>query len=81
MKVLERAAGHSSGAYEVPNVDVEARAVYTNNVPCGAMRGFGANQTNFAMESAVDELCEMGGFDRWEFRCENALTDGGCTAT
>jgi xanthine dehydrogenase molybdenum-binding subunit len=81
MKVLERAAGHASGAYDVPNVDVEARAVYTNNVPCGAMRGFGANQANFAMESAADELCEMGAFDRWQFRYENALTDGGCTAT
>ncbi|MHC5114085.1 MAG: molybdopterin-dependent oxidoreductase, partial [Planctomycetota bacterium] len=64
MKVLERAAGHSSGAYDVPNVDVESRAVYTNNVPCGAMRGFGANQANFAMECAVDELCALGGFDR-----------------
>ncbi|MCP3902539.1 MAG: selenium-dependent xanthine dehydrogenase [Planctomycetes bacterium] len=81
MKVLERAAGHSCGAYDVPNVDVEARAVYTNNVPCGAMRGFGANQANFAVECAVDELCAMGGFDRWQFRHDNALTDGGCTAT
>ncbi|HSL64108.1 MAG TPA: molybdopterin cofactor-binding domain-containing protein, partial [Gaiellaceae bacterium] len=49
-KVLERAAGHACGAYRVPNVDVEARAVYTNNPPCGAMRGFGVNQSNFAIE-------------------------------
>jgi xanthine dehydrogenase molybdenum-binding subunit len=81
MKVLERAAGHATGAYDVPNVDVESRAVYTNNVPCGAMRGFGANQANFAMECAVDELCEAGGFDRWQFRHDNAIVDGGCTAT
>ena len=47
-KVLERAAGHACGAYGVPNVDVEATAVYTNNPPCGAMRGFGVNQSNFA---------------------------------
>jgi CO/xanthine dehydrogenase Mo-binding subunit len=81
MKVLERAAGHATGAYEVPNVDIESRAVYTNNVPCGAMRGFGANQANFAMECAVDELCEQGGFDRWQFRYDNAITEGGRTAT
>ena len=55
-KVLERAAGHACGAYRVPNVDVEARAVYTNNPPCGAMRGFGAPQVCFAYESAMDAL-------------------------
>ncbi|MBI4424726.1 MAG: selenium-dependent xanthine dehydrogenase [Elusimicrobia bacterium] len=81
MKVLERAAGHATGGYHVPNVDVEAVAAYTNNVPCGAMRGFGANQATFAMESAVDELCSLGGFDRWRFRYDNALTDGSTTAT
>ncbi|HAZ14446.1 MAG: selenium-dependent xanthine dehydrogenase [Bdellovibrionales bacterium GWA2_49_15] len=81
MKVLERAAGHSTGAYNVPVVDVEAKTVYTNNVPCGAMRGFGANQANFAMESLIDELCEKGKFDRWEFRYNNALVDGSVTAT
>jgi len=80
-KVLERAAGHAAGAYHIPNVDVEARAVYTNNVPCGAMRGFGANQAAFALECAIDDLCEMGGFDRWQFRWDNALVDGGRTAT
>ena len=81
MKVLERAAGHSAGGYFVPNVDVESTAVYTNNVPCGAMRGFGANQATFAMECAVDELCAKGGFDRWQFRWDNALVDGLSTAT
>ncbi|MCA9311607.1 MAG: selenium-dependent xanthine dehydrogenase, partial [Phycisphaerales bacterium] len=81
MKVLERAAGHSTGAYHVPHVDVEATALYTNNVPCGAMRGFGANQANFAMECCIDELCAAGGFDRWQFRYDNAIVEGGCTAT
>jgi selenium-dependent xanthine dehydrogenase len=81
MKVLERACGHASGAYFVPNVDIEATAVYTNNLPCGAMRGFGANQATFALECCVDELCEMGGFDRWQMRYDNALTEGRCTAT
>ncbi|HDZ12630.1 MAG TPA: selenium-dependent xanthine dehydrogenase [Bacteroidetes bacterium] len=81
MKVLERAAGHAAGAYHVPNVDVVAKAVYTNNIPCGAMRGFGDNQATFAMESCIDELCEKGGFDRWQFRYENALTEGSMTTT
>ncbi len=80
-KVLERATGHSTGAYNVPNVDVISTAVYTNNLPCGAMRGFGANQATFALECAIDELCELGGFDRWQFRFDNALTEGASTAT
>jgi selenium-dependent xanthine dehydrogenase len=80
-EVLERAAGHATGAYHVPNVDIEARAVYTNNIPCGAMRGFGVNQVTFAMESCIDELCSLGGFDRWQFRFDNALDTGSQTAT
>jgi selenium-dependent xanthine dehydrogenase len=80
-KVLERTAGHSTGAYHVPVVDVEAYAVYTNNIPCGAMRGFGVNQANFAMEGCVDELCVQGGFDCWQFRYDNALKKGSITAS
>jgi selenium-dependent xanthine dehydrogenase len=80
-KVLERTTGHATGAYHVPAVDLESYAVYTNNIPCGAMRGFGVNQANFAMEGCVDELCEIGGFDRWQFRYDNALTEGSLTAT
>ncbi len=81
MKVLERAAGHATSAYCVPVVDVRSRAVYTNNIPCGAMRGFGVNQINFAFESCVDELCGMGGFDRWQIRYDNALKSGDMTST
>ncbi len=81
MKVLERACGHATGAYYVPNVDIESTAVYTNNIPCGAMRGFGANQATFAMECCVDEICEKGGFDLWQFRWDNALTEGRSTST
>jgi CO/xanthine dehydrogenase Mo-binding subunit len=80
-EVLERAAGHATGAYYVPNVDIEARAVYTNNIPSGAMRGFGVNQVTFAMESCIDEICTRGGFDRWQFRYDNALDTGTQTAT
>jgi len=79
--VLGRSASHAAGGYYVPTVDIAARAVYTNNIPCGAMRGFGVNQVTFAMESAVDELCEIGGFDRWQFRYDNALENGLKTTT
>jgi aldehyde oxidoreductase len=65
----------------VPAADVEAIAVYTNNMPCGAMRGFGVNQAIFGLESCIDDLCEQGGFDRWQFRYDNALQDGDVTST
>ncbi|MEA3444301.1 MAG: molybdopterin cofactor-binding domain-containing protein, partial [Bacteroidota bacterium] len=80
-KVMERIAGHASAGYYVPVIDLEAKTVYTNNIPCGAMRGFGANQVAFAIEACVDELCKMGDFDRWQFRWNNALIDGLATAT
>lgn len=80
-KVMERIAGHATGGYFVPNIDLKALTVYTNNIPSGAMRGFGANQAAFALESCIDELCRQGGFDRWKFRYDNALTDGLTTAT
>lgn len=75
-KVIERACGHATGAYDVEHVDVCGIAVYTNNPPCGAMRGFGANQANFAMESALDMLAERLGMDAWEIRYKNALSNG-----
>ncbi len=81
MKVLERSAGHATGGYNFPVTDVLGVAVYTNNLPCGAMRGFGVNQASFGLEVLIDELCEMGGFDRWRFRYDNALDDGDMTAT
>jgi len=75
-KVLERAAGHACGAYHVPNADIEATAVFTNNPPSGAMRGFGVNQTNFAMEGCLDLLAQKAGLDPWEMRWRNALDVG-----
>ena len=80
-KVLERAAGHACGAYRVPAVDVESLAVYTNNPPCGAMRGFGANQAHFALEGCLDLLASKAGLDRWEIRWRNALNVGDTFAT
>jgi selenium-dependent xanthine dehydrogenase len=80
-KVLQRACGHSCSAYEVPDVHVESHAVYTNNPPCGAMRGFGSNQANFAMEGCMDRLAEMVGIDGWDIRWINALDVGGTFGT
>ncbi len=75
-KVLERAAGHSCGPYLVPAVDVIADTVYTNNLPCGAMRGFGANQAAFAVEGMMDRIADKLGIDRWEIRNKNLLQPG-----
>jgi xanthine dehydrogenase molybdenum-binding subunit len=80
-KVMERVAGHAGGGYHIPSVDIDSLTVYTNNIPSGAMRGFGANQVAFALEGCIDELCAKGGFDRWKFRYDNALDDGKMTAT
>ena len=80
-KVLERVAGHAAGGYFIPNIDIEAKTVYTNNIPSGAMRGFGANQVTFALEVCLDEICRKGNFDRWQFRYDNALVDGLRTST
>jgi xanthine dehydrogenase molybdenum-binding subunit len=74
--VLQRATGHSCSVYKVDNVDVEGRAVYTNNPPCGAMRGFGSNQANFAIEGCLDRLAEQVGIDGWEIRWRNAVQAG-----
>lgn len=80
-KVLQRACGHSCSAYDVPAADVEAFCVYTNNPPAGAMRGFGSNQANFAMEGCMDRLAERVGIDGWDIRWINALDVGGTFGT
>jgi CO/xanthine dehydrogenase Mo-binding subunit len=79
--VLERAAGHACGPYNVANVDIESVAVMTNNPPCGAMRGFGANQAHFGIEGALDLLAAKAGIDSWEIRWRNALEVGGAFTT
>jgi xanthine dehydrogenase molybdenum-binding subunit len=79
--VLDRAVGHATGVYRFDAVDVEGRAVYTNNVPCGAMRGFGVNQVTFALEGMIDRLAERVGLDRWEIRWLNALDVGDAFGT
>ena len=76
MKVLERAAGHGCGPYRIPNIDIEAVAVRTNNTVCGAFRGFGANQAQFAMEGVMDRLAEAVGISGWEIRNRNVIEPG-----
>lgn len=76
MKVLERAAGHASGPYHLPTIDVETVAVRTNNPICGAFRGFGANQAQFAMEGVLDRLAELVGISGWEIRKRNVIKPG-----
>ncbi len=76
MKVLERAAGHACGPYSWQGIDVEAVAVRTNNLVCGAFRGFGANQAQFAMEGVLDRLAEQVGISGWEMRKRNVIRPG-----
>jgi aldehyde oxidoreductase len=76
MKVLERAAGHASGPYHLPTIDVRAVAARTNNPVCGAFRGFGANQAQFAMEGVLDRLAEQVGISGWEIRKRNVIRPG-----
>jgi len=76
MKVLERMAGHASGPYHLPAIDVEAVAVRTNNPVCGAFRGFGANQAQFAMEGMLDRLAERLGMSGFDIRKRNVIRPG-----
>jgi aldehyde oxidoreductase len=76
MKVLERAAGHASGPYHTPAIDVRSVAVRTNNPSCGAFRGFGANQAQFAMEGVMDRLAAACGLSGWEMRACNVVRPG-----
>ncbi len=79
--VISNACSFAVGPYEVENVFVEGLAVYTNNPPCGAMRGFGAVQTCFAAEAQMDRLAAELGIDPVELRLLNALEPGGRLAT
>jgi xanthine dehydrogenase molybdenum-binding subunit len=80
-KCLLRAACHSCGPYRAPNVDAEAKAVFTNNPTSGAMRGFGTNQAHFAMEGIMDLLAQRVGVDGYDIRERNILNPGDAFAT
>ncbi len=79
--VVGNAVTFASGPYEVPNVRVEGTVVYTNNPPCGAMRGFGAPQVCFAYEAQMDKLARKLGLDPLEIRRRNALRPGSMLPT
>jgi len=74
--VLQRACTHAAGPYNYQNVDIIGTAVYTNNPPGGAFRGFGVTQTVFATECNLNELAKMVGISDWEIRYLNALRPG-----
>jgi xanthine dehydrogenase molybdenum-binding subunit len=74
--VMLRATTHAAGAYEVRNVKVDTFAMYTNNTPSGAFRGFGVTQSAFAMESQMDQLAEALGLSPVEIRRKNILNYG-----
>ncbi|MCW2897859.1 MAG: xanthine dehydrogenase subunit [Streptosporangiaceae bacterium] len=79
--VVGNAASLGAGPYVVPNVEIDAYGVYTNNPPCGAMRGFGAVQACFAYESQMDRLALACGLDPVELRIRNAIGEGSEIAT
>jgi CO/xanthine dehydrogenase Mo-binding subunit len=74
--VASNAASFAVGPYAVENALIESTVVYTNNLPCGAMRGFGAVQTCFASEAQMDKLAAELGLDPVELRLRNALAPG-----
>ena len=76
-----RAHVHATGPYEIPNVLIDSYSVYTNNLFSSSMRGFGTPQTNFAVESLMDEIAEKLGIDPLELRLRNAFVNGSVTAT
>jgi selenium-dependent xanthine dehydrogenase len=80
-KVMTRATTHSAGPYDIPNVRADCYAMYTNNPPAGAFRGFGVTQSAFAVESMMDKLAETLGMDPVELRRINALHVGSITNT
>jgi xanthine dehydrogenase D subunit len=79
--VCANAACFAVGPYNVESATIDARVSYTNNPPCGAMRGFGAVQTAFAYESQMDRLADALGIDPIELRLKNAMTENSVMPT
>ncbi|MDP2932215.1 MAG: xanthine dehydrogenase family protein molybdopterin-binding subunit, partial [Chloroflexota bacterium] len=79
--LMKRAAYHATGVYEVPNVKVDGKAVYTNNIPNSAFNGFGNVQMLFAAESQIELIGEQLKMDPMEIRLKNALVPGSKTGT
>ena len=79
--VANRVPVHAPGPYRVAHVRNRTRAVYTNDTPAGAFRGFGVPQATIAAETLIDDLAERLGLDRWTIRRRNALDHGDTTAS
>src|SRR5205823_2101588 len=79
--VANRVPVHATGPYAVPHVVVKTRAIYTNDPPSGAFRGFGVPQAAIAHETLMDDLAEQMGMDPLEFRHRNAIRVGDATAS
>jgi xanthine dehydrogenase D subunit len=79
--VINNASTFAAGPYEVPNALIDGTCVYTNNPPCGAMRGFGAVQTCFAYEAQMDKLAQALGMDPIALRVHNAVARGSVLPT
>jgi xanthine dehydrogenase D subunit len=79
--VVANAATLGVGPYDVDNVSIDCWGTYSNNPPCGAMRGFGAVQAGFAYESQMDKLAEACGLDPVEVRVRNAMAEGSIMPT
>ena len=79
--VVQRACTHVSGPYQIPNIEIGGLAVYTNNPPAGAFRGFGVPQAAFACEMNLNLLADLAGLSPWEIRFRNALEPGAVMAT
>ena len=77
--VANRVPVHASGPYRVPHVSNHSAAIYTNDTPAGAFRGFGVPQAAIATECLVDDLAAQLGLDRWEIRRRNAIGHGDMT--
>ncbi|MGJ3238190.1 MAG: xanthine dehydrogenase family protein molybdopterin-binding subunit [Anaerolineae bacterium] len=80
-KVLGNAQLTSTGAYEIPHIYVDTYAIYTNNIPCGAFRGFGAVQAIFAAEGQMNKLAEALAMDPLELRRRNVFKEGSIQST
>jgi len=79
--VVGNAGTMGLGPYVIPNIHVDCYGAYTNNPPCGAMRGFGSVQTAFAYEAIMDRMADELGLDPVELRCLNAMSEGSETPT
>lgn len=74
--VLQRACTHAAGPYNYQDIDIDGKAIYTNNPPAGAFRGFGVTQSCFATECNLNQLAEMVGISAFEMRYRNAIRPG-----